>query len=137
MFSKPLLMMLVVSVLLEVGTHDAVGQPPNQDRAHVRSAVERIVYRGKGRAIVRMKDGTTKKGRIMRVDADSFELAENSSGRVFTVKYDDVREAKKQGMSNGAKKTAVWIGVAAGAAVLFITLPKRGIGPICPLGCGL
>ena len=137
MLTRPSRFTLAIIVLGGVGLHSAAGQIPSNDRREkIRSDVQRISIGGKS-AVVKMKDGTTKRGRIVRVDMDSFDLAESPSGQVSTINYDDVLKVKRAGMSTGAK-TAIWVGVAVGAAALIVTLPKRTvIGPICPLGCGL
>jgi hypothetical protein len=113
----------------------AAGQLAATDhRETIRNEVERILSGKRSKVVVKMKDGSDKKGFISRADTDSFELSDLASGRLIPIDYIDVEKVKKTGMSNGAK-TAMWVGIGAGVVVLLVTLPKPGLGPICPLGC--
>lgn len=137
MFIRSMVVAITISILQVGGPCSAAGQNPSSESgAQIRRDVERLVQNGKNKVVVNMTDGRTLKGSIVSVDADSFKLADNRSTTILTVSFDKVRKIRKQGMSTAAK-TAIWIGVAAGAAVLMVKFPSRRIGPICPLGCGL
>jgi len=128
-------LVLLGTLLFGAGIRPVIGQRATDDpREKTRSEIERILSGKRSKVVVKMKDGSDKKGYIARAEIDSFELWDSASGKRISIDYLDVEKVKKTGMSKGAK-TAMWAGIAAGAVVLLVTLPKPGLGPICPLGC--
>jgi len=128
-------LLLLGTALCSIVLRPVIGQPrPDDHSEKIKTDVERILSGKRSKVVVKMKDGSDKKGYIARAEIDSFELWDSASGKRLSVDYLDVEKVKKTGMSKGAK-TAMWVGIAAGAVVLLVTLPKPGLGPICPLGC--
>lgn len=77
----------------------------------------------KAKVVVKMKDGTTRKGSISQAGGESFDMADSKTKQPTTIAYRDVTQVKKQGWSSGAKiALGVVIGVAAAAAVLAIAV---------------
>jgi len=135
MFRRYRPLVLFGILLFGMGFRPVIGQPtPNDHSDRIKHDVNQILSGKRSKVLVKMKDGSNKKGYIARADIGSFELSDTASGRLTSIDYLDVAKVKKTGMSKGAK-TAMWAGIAAGAVVLLVTLPKPGLGPICPLGC--
>ncbi|MDQ3061650.1 MAG: hypothetical protein M3R14_02155 [Acidobacteriota bacterium] len=89
------------------------------------NALEKIktdVYRRgtgeKSKVVVKMKDGTKRKGFISQTGEDSFDLTDSKTKQTTAVAYRDVEQVKKQGLSTGAK-IAIGVGIAAVAAVVI------------------
>ena len=135
MLKNLLPLLLLGTSLCTVVSRPVIGQlRPDDHSEKIKNEVQRILSGKRSKVVVKMKDGNNKKGYIARAEVDSFELSDLASGKRISIDYLDVEKVKKTGMSKGAK-TAMWVGIAAGAVVLLVTLPKPGLGPICPLGC--
>jgi small nuclear ribonucleoprotein (snRNP)-like protein len=107
------------------------------DEDEIRAAANTYAASPNKKVVVKMKDGRSYKGHIVRVEADHFTLNDPSVNRRVDIPYRDVSSLKKAGPSKGAK-TAIWIGVGAGIGALIIFGGRqRPLGTICPLGCGL
>ena len=77
---------------------------------------------------VSLKDGTSIRGRIVRVEPDSFALLQNSAGEVV-VPFAKVANVRKQG--DGSRK-ALWIPLAIGGGVLLVLcVAPYPIGFLC------
>ena len=72
----------------------------------------------KSKVVVKMKDGTKRKGFISQTGEDSFDLTDSKTKQTTAVAYRDVEQVKKQGLSTGAK-IAIGVGIAAVAAVVI------------------
>lgn len=137
MLKKYLPLLILGTFLCGFGAQHAAGQlTQNDQREKIRFQVEGIASGKHNKAVVKMRDGSKRKGHIAKVGRETFELSDLGSRRITVIDYLDVAKVKRLGLSKAAK-TALWIGVGAGAVVLLVTLPKPSIGPICPLGCGL
>jgi hypothetical protein len=135
MLKNLFLPLLLGMALCTIASRPVIGQlTPDDHSEKIKSEIERILSGKRSKVVVKMKSGSDKKGYIARAEIDSFELWDSASGKRISIDYLDVEKVKKTGMSKGAK-TAMWVGVAAGAVVLLVTLPKPGLGAICPLGC--
>lgn len=88
----------------------------------------------KSKVVVKMKDGTKRKGFISQAGEGSFDLTDSKTKQTTAVAYRDVAEVKKQGWSKGAK-IALGVGIAAAVTVFVIGgaiasgVGNIGIGP--------
>jgi len=85
----------------------------------VKTAVVRRGTGEKSKVVVKMKDGTKKKGYISQTGEDSFDLTDSKTKQTTAVAYRDVAQVKKQGLSKGAK-IALGIGIAAAVTVVVL-----------------
>jgi hypothetical protein len=77
---------------------------------------------------VSLKDGTSIRGRIVRVEPDWFALLQNSAGEVV-VPFAKVANVRKQG---GGSRKALWIPLAIGGGVLLVLcVAPYPIGFLC------
>lgn len=84
------------------------------EQEHSAKVKSELQKRGTGEKVkvkVTLRDGSKVKGHISRIGDQSFEVTDRKSGRVTTLKYQDVDKVRKPGLSTGAK-----IGIAAAAA---------------------
>lgn len=126
---------LIAVGLAFFGLKSTIGQTvPDNHVRQVQAEADRLMSGKRSKVVVKLKDGTRKKGYIALIGEHTFDLSDDA-GHITTIDYGEVEKIKKDGLSKGAK-TAVWIGVAAGVVVLILTAKRPGIGPICPLGCG-
>jgi len=135
---KEMLKKLQFSVLtcltLAIGTAGILGQSSDTLPARIKTEISR---RGTGEKIViKLKTGDKIEGRITQILDDSFDVTDTKTKRLTTVLYTDVSEARKPGWSRG-KKIAVGVGIAVVVTALVVgTAANKGLGNICPLGCG-
>ena len=81
-----------------------------------------IDRRGKGeksRVKVRLRDKTEVKGYISEINADSFQVTDEKTGKAATIAYDNVEKVGGRGMS---RNTKIGIGVGVGIAAAGIIL---------------
>jgi len=126
--------LLIAVSFTEFGVKSAIGQSgQNSHDQRVQSEADRLMSGKRSKVVVVLVDGTRRKGHIVLIRENNFDLAD-SSDRISTIDYSDVDRIKKDKRSKGAK-TAIWIGVAAGVVVLTLIANRPGFGKICPLGC--
>jgi hypothetical protein len=88
--------------------------------SHSETVKKEIQKRGKGekaRVRVSLHDKTELKGYISSIEADSFQLTDQRTGRATTIAYQDVVRVRGAGLSVGAK-IAIVAGVVVGIAVI-------------------
>ena len=93
----------------------------------VRARVHDLHSRG-SEVRVSLTDGTSVRGRIIRVESDSFALRQNSAQEVV-FPFAKVADVRKQG---GGSRKALWIPVAIGGGVLLaLCIAPYPIGFLC------
>lgn len=95
--------------------------------AKAKAEVQKRGVGEQSRVEVSLRNGTKVKGYISKIEDNSFEVTDRKSGKVTTIGYSEVAKVKGPGLSEGAK-TALWIGVAAGAVLGILAavfLPRR------------
>lgn len=85
----------------------------------VKTEVERRGAGEKSRVKVRLRDKTEVKGFISQIDASSFQVTEEKTGKVITLAYTDVEKVGGRGMSRNTK-TVIIIGVGIAAAGIIL-----------------
>ena len=99
------------------------GARPGRQAESAESVKQRVAKIGadrKTRVVVKLSDGTQRKGVISEIKESSFVLSDAKTGQESTIAYADVRKIKKEGVSLGTTilltLISVGIGVAAAAA---------------------
>ena len=118
---------LIVSVPLSAWPQSHSGQPSgveghkeklsqSKGASKVKAQVQERGMGEKAKVKVTLRDKTELKGYISQIDADSFQVTDNKTGKVSTVSYDAVDQVRGRGLSRGAK-IAIWVGVGAAVAI--------------------
>jgi len=90
----------------------------------------------KSKVVVKMKDGTKRKGFISQAGEGSFDLTDSKTKQTIAIAYRDVAQVKKQGLSKGAK-IAIGVGIAAAVTVAVIGVAiGRGLSGLGGIGIG-
>jgi len=90
-----------------------------QPAEKIKAEVERRATGEKSRVKVRLRDKTELKGYISQIDASSFQVTEEKTGKVMTLGYADVEKVGGRGMSRNTK-TVIFIGVGIAAAGIIL-----------------
>jgi hypothetical protein len=90
-----------------------------QSAEKIKAEVERRGTGEKSRVKVRLRDKTEVKGYISQIDASSFQVTEEKTGKVMTLAYVDVEKVGGRGMSRNTK-TVIFIGVGIAAAGIIL-----------------
>jgi hypothetical protein len=90
-----------------------------QPAEKIKAEVERRGTGEKSRVKVRLRDKTEVKGYISQIDASSFQVTEEKTGKVMTLAYVDVEKVGGRGMSRNTK-TVIFIGVGIAAAGIIL-----------------
>jgi len=90
-----------------------------QPAEKIKAEVERRGTGEKSRVKVRLRDKTELKGYISQIDASSFQVTEEKTGKVMTLGYADVEKVGGRGMSRNTK-TVIFIGVGIAAAGIIL-----------------
>jgi len=88
----------------------------DEQAAKVKLAVQKRGSSEHARVKVTLRDKSEVKGYITQIDADSFQVTDNKSGKMTPIKYQEVEKVRKTGLSTGAK-IAIAAGVGAGVVV--------------------
>ena len=92
-----------------------------QQAEKIKAEVERRGAGEKSRVKVRLRDKTEVKGHISQIDATSFQVTDDKTGKVMTLAYTDVGKVGGRGMSRNTKMVIfIGVGVAATAIILGI-----------------
>jgi hypothetical protein len=91
----------------------------SQPAEKIKAEVERRGTGEKSRVKVRLRDKTEVKGYISQIDASSFQVTEEKTGKVMTLAYVDVEKVGGRGMSRNTK-TVIFIGVGIAAAGIIL-----------------
>jgi hypothetical protein len=87
-----------------------------------RTIKKQIEERGTGKKAkvkITLRDKTERRGYISQINADSFQVTDEKTGKVATLSYDAVDQVKGEGLSRGAK-IGIWVGVVgAGVAIVL------------------
>ena len=93
-----------------------------------------VQKRGTGeqaRVRVTLRDGTRIKGYINRIDQNSFEVVDQTSHKVTTISYQDVKKIKGPGLSKTVKILII-VAVVAGIVLALVALACSSEGgPHC------
>jgi hypothetical protein len=90
-----------------------------QPAEKIKAEVDRRGTGEKSRVKVRLRDKTEVKGYISQIDASTFQVTEEKTGRVMTLAYADVEKVGGRGMSRNTK-TVIFIGVGIAAAGIIL-----------------
>lgn len=102
------------------GRSDALPTTASNTQAEkVKTEVERRGAGEKSRVKVRLRDKTEVKGFISQIDASSFQVTEEKTGKVITLAYTDVEKVGGRGISRNTK-TVIIIGVGIAAAGIIL-----------------
>jgi hypothetical protein len=91
--------------------------PQSQDAVAIKAQVRALRQSG-AKAEVALPDGTRLRGRIIRVDDDSFTMREEKSRVEVAWRYAQVIEVRKKGLSR--RERAALTGALIGGSVLFV-----------------
>ncbi|HZO56490.1 MAG TPA: hypothetical protein VFB63_27525 [Bryobacteraceae bacterium] len=83
----------------------------------LKARVRRLHEQGAEVKVV-LLDGSTDRGRVVRVDADSFALRKKADGQERALPYAEVKDVTRSGLSRRAK--AILIPAAIGGGVLLV-----------------
>jgi len=90
-----------------------------QQGEKVKMAIQQRGTGEKSKVKVRLRDKTELKGYISQIDATSFQLTDNTTGRVTTVAYDSVAKVGGAGMARSTK-VVLWVGIGVAAAAIIL-----------------
>ena len=118
---------LIVSVPLSAWPQSQSGLPAgvedhkeklsqSEGASKVKTQVQERGTGEKAKVKVSLRDKTEIKGYISQINADSFQVTDNKTGKISTVSYDAVDRVRGRGLSRGAK-IAIWVGVGAAVAI--------------------
>lgn len=79
---------------------------------------------------IKLTDGAKLSGSILRLEADTFTIAQEKTGQERTFQYAQVTEVKKKGLSRGAKAILI-PAVIGGSALLVLCVAPFPIGFLC------
>ncbi len=135
---KKLLSLVVVGLMLYGVNLQIISAQTNTDNSVEKMKTD-VYRRGTGeksKVVVKMKDGTKRKGFISQIGEDSFDLTDSKTKQSTAIAYRDVAQVKKQGLSTGAKVLiGVGIGVVITAVVLGVAVSK-GLDGLGNIGIG-
>jgi len=129
-------LLLAACFILAVSGNGAQDAPQSKfGTANTENALERIktdVYRlgigEKSTVIVKMRDGTLRKGYLRSTTDESFEVTNAKTGKTAAIAYSDVSEVRKPGRSI-AGRVAFRITIAAAVtAIILGTAIRKGVG---------
>ncbi len=117
---KKCLSLVFIGLMLYGVNLQIISAQSNTDNAleKIKTDVSKRGTGEKSKVVVKMKDGTKRKGFISQTGEDSFDLTDSKTKQTTAVAYRDVEQVKKQGLSTGAK-IAIGVGIAAVAAVVI------------------
>ncbi len=130
---KKCLSLVFIGLMLYGVNLQIISAQSNTDNAleKIKTDVSKRGTGEKSKVVVKMKDGTKRKGFISQTGEDSFDLTDSKTKQTTAVAYRDVEQVKKQGLSTGAK---IAIGVGIGAAVTVVVLAVAVRGALDNLG---
>lgn len=140
MIKKSLLMMVIC--LLAFGTNiNFIAAQTKIDRnlSSDEKVKANVLKRGTGeksKVVVKMKDGTKRKGYISQTGENSFDLTDSKTKQTGSLAYSDVAQVKGTGLSTAAK-IAIGVGIGVAVSAIVVGIAVRGaLDDFCPLGCG-
>jgi hypothetical protein len=98
---------------------DAQGVRNAQPADKIKAEIERRGTGEKSRVKVRLRDKTEVKGYISQIDAASFQVTDEKTGKVATIGYGNVERVGGRGMSRNTK-LVIFIGVGIAAAGIIL-----------------
>ena len=104
--------------------------PPQSLDAESIAAQVRELQAKRSKIQVKLADGTELRGRIVRVEADSFTIRQEKTDQEVALRYAQVTEVTKGGLSLGAK-VAVIAAIVGGGALLVFCIAPFPIGFLC------
>ena len=90
-----------------------------QPAEKIKMEVERRGTGEKSRVKVRLRDKTEVKGYISQIDATSFQVTDEKTGKAMTLAYNDVEKVGGRGMSRNTK-IVIFVGVGIAAAGIIL-----------------
>jgi hypothetical protein len=97
----------------------------SQPAEKIKMEIERRGIGEKSRVKVRLRDKTDVKGYISQIDATSFQVTGEKTGKTTTIAYDDAEKVGGRGISRNTKIVIfVGVGIAAAGIILAILSAK-------------
>jgi hypothetical protein len=110
-------LLVVVLVFNSVAAAQATQADEASQAAKSRAAVQRRGVGEKSRVKVRLRNKALVKGYISKIQDESFDVTDASTGRATTVPYANIEGVQGAGLSKGAK-----IGIIVGTAVAIVAV---------------
>ncbi len=128
--TKKLLAYLVAALVLNLICVTAAPAKPSADKdaqfaAKVKAEILRLGTGPAALVQIKLRDGTKLKGYVAEAGDDHFVVVDEKSGASMDVPYPQVKQAKGNNLSNGAK-IAIAAGIIVGLVVLILTVGKMG-----------
>ena len=79
---------------------------------------------------IKLTDGSKLSGSILRLEADTFTIAQEKTGQERTLQYAQITEVKKKGLSRGTKAILIPAAIGGGALLVMCVAPFP-IGFLC------
>ena len=96
-----------------------VGSAKQDQAEKVKAKIAKMGTGSKARVKVKLKDGTSLKGHINKIEDNGFELIADKSGTVSSVSYTNVSQVKTV-IENPFSDPKVWLGLAMIPAIIVI-----------------
>ncbi len=140
MIKKSLLMMVICLSVFGANINFVAAQTKTDRNLSFDEKVKaNVLKRGTGeksKVVVKMKDGTKRKGFISQTGENTFDLTDSKNKQISSLAYGDVAEVKGTGLSTAAK-VAIGIGIGVAITAVVVGVVVRGalddLGPLC---CG-
>ena len=88
----------------------------------IKSKVAKLGVGEKGKATIRMKDGTKVKGYIARAGEEDFVMRDRKTDAPTTVRYVDVVKVESNRGHSGARNVAIGVGAGVGATIAVLLI---------------
>ena len=120
--TKKYLSLILIGVLLSlVAGGQALARVPGMDETQsvekIKAKIAKLGVGEKARAEIKLRNGKTIKGYVSGAGTDDFQITDRKTGQSTTIRYADVVEVKKPGMSKLTK-----IVIVAGIGVVVVAL---------------
>jgi hypothetical protein len=90
-----------------------------QPAEKIKMEIQRRGTGEKSRVKVRLRDKTEVKGYISQIDATSFQVTDEKTGKAMTLAYNEVEKVSGRGMSRNTK-IVIFVGVGVAAAGIIL-----------------
>lgn len=129
MLKKSKVAFLLFIFLLAANASPAFAQTQDKKQAEweakVKGKIEKLGVGEKSLIEVKLKDKTKVKGYISEANGDHFVVVDKTSGAMTKVPYAQVKQAKGNNLSTGAK-IAIGLGIAAAILLLLLIFENYG-----------
>lgn len=129
MLTKSKVALLLFIFLITANANPVFSQTQDKKQAEweakVKGKIEKLGVGDKALIEVKLKDKTKVKGYISEANGDHFVVVDKASGAVTKVPYAQVKQAKGNNLSTGAK-IAIGLGVLAAILILLLIFENYG-----------